>query len=58
MESINMSLIVHKVNDLDQNLLVYQQWEIFDPILSSTNQDLPSVFFLNEPKELTLRFHV
>ena len=58
MESINMSLTVHKVNDPNQNLLVDQQWDISDPILFCTNQDLFPIFFLNQPEELTLRFHV
>lgn len=53
-----MSLTMHKVNDPDQNLLVNQQWDIFDPILSCTNQDHLSVFFLIQSEELTLRFCV
>lgn len=52
MESINMALTMHHVNDPEQNLLVDQHWEVSDPILSCTNlQDLP-VHFLRNPEEL------
>ena len=58
MESIDMALIVHRVNDPEQNLLVDQQWEVLDPILSCSNlQNLP-IFFWSNPKELTVWFHV
>ena len=53
-----MSLTIHKVNGPDQNLLVDQQWDIYDPIFSCTNQDLLLVFFLSQPEELTLKFLV
>ena len=53
-----MSLTIHRVNDPNQNLLVDQQWEISDTILSCTNKDLLSVFFLSQHEELTLRFYV
>ena len=53
-----MSLTVHQVNDPEQNLLVDQQWEIYDPILSCSNQDLIPVHFLSHSKELTLIFRV
>lgn len=50
--SINMDLTLHRVNDPEKNLLVDQQWEFFDPILSCTNlQDLPIHFLIN-PEEL------
>ena len=58
MDSINMSLTIHRVNDLDQNLLVDQHWEITDPILSYTNQDKLPILFLNQPDELDLRFQI
>ena len=58
MESINMALIVHCVNDPEQNFLVDQQWEVSNPILSCSNlQNLP-FFFLSNPGELTIRFYV
>ena len=56
MESINMALTIHGVNDLHQNLLFNQQSEIFDPILSFLNQELQSVHFLSNLEELTVRF--
>lgn len=37
MESIDMALNVSCVNDPEQNLLIDQQWEVSDPILSCTN---------------------
>ena len=56
MESINMSLSVHQVNDLEKNMLVDQQWEVCDPILSYSNQELLPIHILNHPEELNLRF--
>lgn len=58
MESINMALTVHRVNDPDQNLLLDQHWEISDPILSCTNQDQFPILFLSQPNELALIFRV
>lgn len=55
MESINMALTVHRVNDPEKNLLVDQQWGISDPILSCSNQELLPVHFLSHPEELTMR---
>lgn len=53
-----MALILHRVNDPKQNLLVDQQWEVSNPILSYTNlQDLPIHFFSN-PEDFMVRFHV
>ena len=53
-----MALTVHRVNDPEKTLLVDQQWEVSDPILSYTNlQDLP-VFSLRNPKELMVWFRV
>lgn len=59
MEFINMALIVHRINDPEQNLLIDQQiWEVSDPILSCTNlQDL-LIHFFSDPKELMVRFYV
>ena len=53
-----MSLIVHRLNDLDQNLLVDQHWEIIDPILSYTNHDKLLFVFLSKLDELDLIFQV
>lgn len=53
-----MSLTIHRVNDMNQNLLVDQHWEITDPILPYTNQDKLPVFFLSQPNELALRFWI
>ena len=53
-----MFLMVHRVNDSEQNLLIDEQWEISDPILSCTNQYLISVLCLSQPKDLTLIFLV
>lgn len=58
MESINMALIVHRVNDPEQNLLIDQQWEVSDPILSCSNQEHLPVYFLSKPEELTIIFWV
>ena len=58
MESINMALTMHRVNGPMQNLLVYQQWEVSDPILSCENlQDL-SIHFFSNLEELMVQFHV
>ena len=57
-ESINMALTVHRVNDPEQNLLIDQHWEVIDTILTHSNfQELPMHFFGN-PKELMVRFKV
>ena len=57
-KSINMALTVHRVNDLDQNLLTDQHWEVTDTILSLSNfQELPMHFFGN-PEELIVRIRV
>ena len=58
MGSINMALTIHRVNNPDQNMLVDQQWEVSNPILSITNlQDLPIHFFSN-PEELMVWVHI
>ena len=51
-----MALIVHRVNDPEQNLLIDQQWEVSDPILSCSNQEHLPVYFLSKPEELTIIF--
>ena len=53
-----MSLIVHRVNDHNQIMLVDQQLVISNPILSCTNQEQLPVFFLSQHEELTLIFCV
>ena len=58
MESINMVLTMHRVNDPEQNLLVDQQWKVSDPILACSNQEHLPVYFLSIPEELTVRFWV
>ena len=56
MESINMALIVHCINNPEQSLLIDQQWEVSNPILLFSNlQNLP-VLFLSNLEELTVRF--
>jgi len=56
MESINMALTVHRIHDPEQNLLVDQQWEVSDPILSCSNLEHLPVYFLSNPEELTVKF--
>ena len=57
-ESINMALIVHRVNDLEQNFLTDQHWEVIDTILTHSNfQEIPMHFFGN-PEELMVRLKV
>ena len=57
-ESINMALTVHRLNDLEQNLLTDQHWEVIDTILTHSNfQELPMHFFGNS-EELMVRFRV
>ena len=51
-----MMLTIHRVNDPEKNMLVDQQWEISDPILSCPSQELLPFHFLNNPEELTMRF--
>ena len=58
MESTILDLTVHKIHDHEQNLLINQQWEVSDPILSCYNQELIPIYFLSNPKELTVRFWV
>ena len=53
-----MAFTVHRVNDPKQNLIVDQQWEVSDPILSCSNLENLPVFFLSNPEELTVRFCV
>ena len=57
-ESINMALTMHRVNDPEQNLLTDQHWEVTDTILSLSNfQELPMHLFCN-PEDLIVRFRV
>ena len=58
MESFNMALTVHRVNDPEKKLFVDQQWEVSDPFLSCSNQEHLSIYFLSNPEELTMRFWV
>ena len=39
MESINRVVTLHKDRDLEQNILLDHHWEIYDPILSCSNQE-------------------
>ena len=39
-------------------MLVDQQWEVSDPILSCSNQEHLPVYSLSNPEELTVRFRV
>ena len=57
-EAYNRALIVHRVSDPNQNNLLDQRWEIFDPILSCTNQQLLPTFFLNQSDEITSKFKI
>lgn len=57
-ESINMALTIQRIYDPEQSLLVEQQWEVSDPILSCSNlQDLP-IHFSSNPEDLMICFHV
>lgn len=56
MESTNRDITIHRTTDPDQNLLLGQHWEIIDPILSCTNQELLHFFCLNQPNEIIHRF--
>lgn len=58
MESINMALTIHRIHDHEKNLLVDQQWEVLDPILSCSNLENLKVYFLSNLEELTIRFRV
>ena len=58
MDSVNMCLTVHRVNDPDQNILIDQHWEVYDPILSCSNQDVLPSYFFNHPDELATHFRV
>jgi hypothetical protein len=53
-----MVLTVHRVNDPEQSLLIDQQWEVSDPILSFLNLHNLPVFVLRNPEELIVRFYV
>lgn len=53
-----MALIVHRVNDPVQKLLIDQQWEVVDPIFSCSKQEHLPVYFLSNPEELTIKFRV
>ena len=58
MESHNQILIVHRIFDPNQTILLDQHWENFDPILSFANQELLPSFFLNQTDEITMNFKV
>lgn len=58
MEACNRSLTIHRVSDPNQTNLLDQHWEIFDPILSCTNQQLLPTFFLNQSEEITSKLNI
>ena len=53
-----MALTVHQVNDPEKNLLIDQQWEVSDPILSCSNLGNLPVFLLSNPEEIIVKFYV
>ena len=58
MMSMNLCQIVHRVNDLDQEILIDHQWEISDPTLACTSQDTLPLQCFSYPDEIANRFHV
>ena len=57
-ESINMALTVHRVNDLEQNLLTNQHSKVIDTILTHSNFEELAMHFFGNPEELMVRFKV
>ena len=54
---MNLCQIVHRVNDLDQEILIDHQWEISNPILAYTSQDALPLQFVSYPDEFANCFH-
>lgn len=48
MESVNRFITIHKIVDLEQNLLLDHHWEVYDPILSCSNQEKLPTFCSTE----------
>ena len=55
---MNLCQIIHRVNDLDQEILINHQWEISDPILACSSQDALPLQFFNYPDEFANCFHI
>lgn len=58
MEAYNSTLTVHRVSDPNHTNLLEQHWEIFDLILSCTNQQFLPTFLLNQSDEITSKFNI
>ena len=55
---MNLCQTVHRVNDLEQEILIDQQWEISDPILACSSQDTLPLQFFSYPDEFANCFHI
>ena len=55
---MNLCQTVHRVNDLDKEILINKQWEISDPILAYSSQDTLPLQFFNYPDEVATCFHI
>lgn len=48
MKFFNKFVTLHKTVDPEQNLLLDHHWEIYNPILSCSNQEQPPTFCLTQ----------
>ena len=58
MESINKSISLHTSEDPEQNLLLDIHYELFDPILSCSNQEKLPLFFSTQMNEHFQKFKI
>lgn len=58
LDSCNQILVIHRVSDPNQSDLLDQDWEIFDRILSCTNQEQLPIFFLSQLDEIMKKFKI
>ena len=58
MSSMNLCQTAHRVNDPEQEILIDQQWEISDPILSCSYQDTLPLQFFSYPDEFANHFNI
>ena len=58
MEFVNKSISLHKSTDLEQNLLLDNHYEVFDPILSCSNQEKLPLFCSSQTNEHFQKFKI
>ena len=55
---MNLCQIARRINDLEKEILIDQQWEISDTILACSSQDTLPLQFFSYPDEVANRFHI